>query len=311
MTHWGIGLPAHLPGATRPDILEYARRAEALGFDSLWVGDRIVYSNLDVFATLAAAAAVTKKVLLSPTTVIAPARPPLELAKAFATLDVLSDGRVRAVYSVGHRQDDYAATGAEFESRGARLLEAVEIARLAWSGKPVRYRGRHYQLDVGPVGPPPTRAEGIPLWLAGDSAPARFRAVKVGDGHVSGTAGREMTRRLRADFDRLCEESGRDPSSLPLAATAFFTLGPDPRAALEQGMRNLLPYYGTLHWDPETDVIWGNTEEAAQRVVEYGAGTLTTFVFVATSFALDGLERLRHVVSLVERMNPGSSVLPG
>lgn len=303
MTRWGIGIPSHLPGATRDDVLEYARRAEALDFDSLWVGDRIVYANLDPVATLAAVAAVTERVELSPTTLIAPARTPLGIAKAFATLDVLSGGRVRLVVGVGHRTDDYSATGLDPHTRGARLEELVAIIRLAWSGDPVRYAGRYYSLDVGAVGPTPIRDEGIPLWLAGDSPAARLRAVRLGDGHSSGSAGLDATSRLRADFDRLCLDHGRDPVTLPLAATAFFALGSDPRAALDAGMADLAPYYGgKLHWDPEYDVIWGTPREAAERVVRYGAGTLETFVFVPSSLGVDQLERLREVVDLAQKL---------
>jgi len=300
MTRWGIGIPSHLPGATRTEILAYARRAEELGFDSLWVGDRIVYDNLDPLATLSAVAAVTERVELAPTTLIAPIRTPVEIAKTFATLDVLSAGRARLVMSVGHRLDDYAATGQDPTGRGARLDEMVEIIRLIWRGEPVRYDGRHYQIDVGSVGPRAVRPGGIPFWLAGDSAPARSRAVLLGDGHMSGTAGLHATRRMRADFDRLCLEHDRDPVSLPLGATAFFALGADPSAALARGMTDLLPYYGTLHWDPEVDVIWGSPEAAAERVVRYGAATFETFVFVPSSFGIEQLDLLRNVVTLAE-----------
>lgn len=305
MTKWGIGIPSHLPGATRTEILGYARKAEELGFDSLWVGDRIVYGNLDPLATLSAVAAVTERVELAPTTLIAPVRTPVEIAKTFATLDVLSAGRSRLVMSVGHRLDDYAATGQDATGRGARLEEMVEIIRLAWAGGPVRHDGRYYQIDVGPVGPCAVRPGGIPLWLAGDSVPARSRAVRLGDGHMSGTAGLHGTRLMRTDFDRLCLEHGRDPASLPLGATAFFALGTDPGAALARGMADLLPYYGTLHWDPELDVIWGSPEAAAERIIRYGAATFETFVLVPSSFGIEQLDLLRDVVTLAEaRMEP-------
>jgi hypothetical protein len=112
---------------------------------------------------------------------------------------------------------------------------------------------------------------------------------------MSGTAGLETTRRLRPDFDALCHAAGRDPSTFPLGATAYFALGARPAAALNNGMRNLLPYYGKLHWDPEVDVVWGTTNQAARRVVAYGASSLETFVFLPSSFDLGQLERLRDV----------------
>jgi alkanesulfonate monooxygenase SsuD/methylene tetrahydromethanopterin reductase-like flavin-dependent oxidoreductase (luciferase family) len=301
VVRWGVGLPSHLPGATRQDILDWSVRAEALGFDSLWAGDRIVFDSLDLATTLAAVAASTQRVTISPTTLIGPARSPVEVAKTWATLDVLSSGRVRLVLSVGHRADDYAATGRPFAARGARLREFVEVVRLVWSGEPVHYSGKHYQLDVGPVGPPPLQTPGIPLWLAGDSSAARRRAVQLGDGHMSGTAGLATTSRLREEFDELCRELGRDPRTFPLGATAYFALGEDPRAALDEGMRNLLRYYdGRLHWDPETDVIWGTVAEAAERVLAYGAAKLETFVFLASSLEHEQLDRLRAVVRLAE-----------
>jgi alkanesulfonate monooxygenase SsuD/methylene tetrahydromethanopterin reductase-like flavin-dependent oxidoreductase (luciferase family) len=306
VVRWGVGLPAHLPGATRDRILTWTTRAEELDFDSLWVGDRIVFPNLDLASTLAAAAALTRRVELSPTTLIAPARSPVEVAKTWATLDALSGGRVRLVLSVGHRKDDYAATGASFAGRGDRCVEFADVVRLVWSGKPVQYAGQHYRLDIGPVGPPPVRSGGIPLWFAGDAPAARRRAVKFGDGHMSGTAGLDTTRRLRREFDALCRELGRDPGSFPLGATAYFALGRRPRSALEQGMRNLLPYYGRLHWDPEVDVIWGSVAEAAERVLAYRVAALETFVFLPSSFELAQLDRLREVVALVEaRLSDG------
>ena len=65
-------------------------------------------------------------------------------------------------------------------------------------------------------------------------------------------------------------------------------------------MRNLLSYYGRLHWDPEVDVIWGSVADAAERVIAYGAVTLETFVFLPSSFELAQLDRLREVVALVD-----------
>jgi len=298
MVRWGVGLPGHLPGATRERILEWAVRAEELGFDSLWAGDRIVFDNLDLVATLAAAAAVTDHVELSPTTLIAAARTPVEVAKAWASLDVLSRGRMRLVLSVGHRHDDYEATGAPFSQRGARMNEYVAIVRHVWSGSPVRYAGKFFALDVGPIGPHPVRRGGIPLWLAGDAPAARRRAVEIGDGHMSGTAGLEVTSRLRPEFDALCRDLGRDPTSFPLGATAYFALGANPEASLDRGMRNLLPYYRKLHWDPQVDVIWGPPRSAASRIRAYHAADLETFVFLPSSFELSQLDRLREIVEL-------------
>ncbi|HET7028002.1 MAG TPA: hypothetical protein VFI28_09955, partial [Candidatus Limnocylindrales bacterium] len=76
----------------------------------------------------------------------------------------------------------------------------------------------------------------------------------------------------------------------------------DPEESLTRGMVNLLPYYGTLHWDPVIDVIWGSPADAAARVVAYGAGSLETFVFVPSALDVDQLDRLREVVDLAEEL---------
>lgn len=303
MVRWGIGVPAHLAGASRESVLQYARRAESLGFDSVWVGDRIVFDNLDPLLTLAALAAATETVELAPTTFIAPARSPVEVAKFFATLDVLSAGRCRPVLSVGHRPDDYAATGRAYAGRGDALDEMITILRTAWAADAIVFHGRHYDLDLAPVGPRPVREGGLPLWFGGDSPRARKRAVMHGAGHMSGTAGRDKTRALPADFRALCASLGRDYRSFGLGATAYFALGSDPQLALDQGMTNLLPYYRTLHWDPVIDVIWGPRDAAARRIVDYGALDMETFVFVPSAFDVDQLDMLRDVVDRIEAVS--------
>src|SRR5688500_12091989 len=110
----GIGLPSTIPGAGRDQLLEWARRAEARGFSSLGTIDRIVYGNYDPLIALAAAAAVTERIRVATTILIAPYRINGALvAKQAASLDRLSNGRLTLGVAVGGREDDYAASGAD------------------------------------------------------------------------------------------------------------------------------------------------------------------------------------------------------
>src|SRR6266540_3527592 len=153
MVDVGLGLPILVPDTGRRTSLEFARRAEEAGAHSVWAGDRIVFSNQDPLLNLAAVAAVTSRVRLGTSVLLAALRPPALLAKMIATLDQLSEGRVILGAGVGSRADDFASEEIAFEHRGTRAEELFDILRLAWRGEPLRYEGRFYELDVGPVGP--------------------------------------------------------------------------------------------------------------------------------------------------------------
>jgi alkanesulfonate monooxygenase SsuD/methylene tetrahydromethanopterin reductase-like flavin-dependent oxidoreductase (luciferase family) len=124
----GIGLPTTIPGVTGEQVLEWARRAEARGFSSLGTIARIVYPNYEPLIALAAVAAVTERIRLATTILIAPYRANGALvAKQAATLDNLSGGRLVLRVAVGGREDDYEVSGVDFHRRG-KIFARVEGA---------------------------------------------------------------------------------------------------------------------------------------------------------------------------------------
>src|SRR3954471_6380919 len=132
----GIGLPATIPGVQREQILEWARRAEARGFSSLGTIDRVVYGNYEPLIALSAAAAVTERIRLATTILIAPLRPNAALfAKQAASLDALSDGRLVLGVAVGGREDDFAASDVDFHSRGREFEAMLETWQRVWDGE--------------------------------------------------------------------------------------------------------------------------------------------------------------------------------
>ncbi|MFN8455737.1 MAG: LLM class flavin-dependent oxidoreductase [Anaerolineae bacterium] len=125
----GISLPTTKPDVADSWFLEWARRAEAGPFSSLGIIDRLAYVNYEPLVTLAAAAAVTQRIRLMSTIVIAPLRHAAILAKQAATLDALSGGRFTLGLGIGRREDDYQAADALFQTRGRRFEEQLALMK--------------------------------------------------------------------------------------------------------------------------------------------------------------------------------------
>src|SRR5919202_1583928 len=175
----GIGLPATIPGTSGSLVLDWAKRVDSGPFSSLGIIDRLVYPNYEPLVTLAAAAAVTDRVRLMSTVLIAPLRQAGVLAKQAATIDALSGGRLTLGLGVGAREDDFRAASAPFHDRGRRFEEQLELMKRLWSGRPV-------SDEVGPVGPPPAQSGGPELLIGAYSPPAIRRVGRWADGFMSG-----------------------------------------------------------------------------------------------------------------------------
>src|SRR5215211_688160 len=204
----GMGLPATIPWTNSPLILEWAKRADSRPFSSLGILDRLVYPNYEPLITLAAAAAVTERVRLMTTVLIAPLRRAGVLAKQSATIAALSGGRLTLGLGVGAREDDFQFAPASFHDRGRRFEEQLELMRRVWSGQPE-------SDEVGPVGPPPARSGGPELLIGGYTPVSIRRVGRWGDGFISG--GVRDSEQVRQLFD-LAEESWRGEGKIGRAS---------------------------------------------------------------------------------------------
>ena len=202
----GIGLPSTIPGAGRDQLLEWARRAEARGFSTLGTIDRIVYPSHDPLIALAAAAAVTERIRLATTILLAPTRANgALLAKQAATLDALSDGRLVLGVSVGRREDDYQACGVDFHARGRIFDEMLELCARIWDGEEFgtaggSARGRPTAAPPSSSAASPTPRSGAPRATA-TAGPRQLHAGRARrrDRAPAGRVGRRRTRRRAAD----------------------------------------------------------------------------------------------------------------
>lgn len=224
-----LGLPTTVPDVDGPALLEFARRADRVGFAGLGVVDRLVYGNYESLVTLAAAAAVTERVRLMSTVLLAAYRGSAALlAKQLATIDHLSGGRLAVGFAAGDREDDFVAAGARFSERGRRLDAVVDEVRAVWSG------------DL--IGPRP-HAGGPPLLFGGHSDAAMRRAARHGAGWIaggsSGTAYRELVARAR----RAWHDAGRD-GRLRVVSLSYVSLGADGPARAAEYLRRYYAFIG-------------------------------------------------------------------
>ncbi len=142
----GIGLPTTIPGVTRAQVIEWSKRADAAGFSCLGTIDRLVYPNWDSLVALSAAAAVTERIELTTSVLLAPPRESAAvIAKQGATIHVLSGGRFVLGTAPGGRDDDYEPFGVSTKGRGKRLDEMLDLIKRLWAGEEVGYAG-----GVGP-----------------------------------------------------------------------------------------------------------------------------------------------------------------
>lgn len=219
----GIGLPATVPGVPGRLITDWARRADEGPFSSLAVLDRVVYQNFESMIALAAAAAVTERITVASTIVIAPLRPTALLAKQAASVNALSGGRLVLGVGVGAREDDYLTTGSEYRSRGRRLTEQLVGMRRQWEDE-----------SYGPGQP-----NGRPLLLVGGSGGlAASRMARYADGAVHGGGPARAFARAAIEARAAWEDAGR-PGQPALWGMAYFQLGGPSRI----GRKYLGEYY--------------------------------------------------------------------
>ena len=164
----GSGLPVSEPWATPETIRRIARRAEELGYASLWTFQRVLFpaagalgpsheSVLDPVVPLAYVAGHTNRIRLGTATICAPFSAPALLAKTLTSLDVLSGGRLTAGLGMGWLRHEYAAAGVPYERRGERMDEYVRCLEALWTQDPVEFAGEFYTVPCSHVGPLPVQ----------------------------------------------------------------------------------------------------------------------------------------------------------
>jgi probable F420-dependent oxidoreductase len=235
----GVAFPTTEVGNKPADIREFVRGVEGLGYDYLTCIDHVIqgaepvaedwrsYYTLDnpfheVLVLFGFIAALTERLELATSILIAPQRPTVLIAKQFAEIDVLTGGRTRAGLGLGWNQLEFDALGQDFKTRARRMEEQIVLLRQLWSQERVTFNGEWDTVNDGGINPLPVQRP-IPIWIGGFAPPAIRRAGRLADGlflnprvkpDAQGSADIEIFRQAALDADR-------DPGTLGLDVTMF------------------------------------------------------------------------------------------
>jgi alkanesulfonate monooxygenase SsuD/methylene tetrahydromethanopterin reductase-like flavin-dependent oxidoreductase (luciferase family) len=244
-----MDLGAHLPlmdfgghPYTSEHLLDYARTAARLGFDTLAANDHMVFPVpwLDGPTALAAVLGESADLTLATTVTLAAVRGPVPVAKALGALDRLSGGRVVVGLGPGSSSHDYATVGLDFDERWARLEEAALALRALWRGSDEPFVGRFYSTTGIELAPAPAREGGPPIWIGSWGSEAGMRRVaRIGDGWLASAY--NTTPALFAEaLGRLqgrLRHHGRDPDTFPNAVATMWCYVTDDRFEAERVLR--------------------------------------------------------------------------
>jgi probable F420-dependent oxidoreductase len=242
----GFFLPHIGPWAGPESLTQVARRAEEMGFDSLWVTERSllpldpitpyplgvlqdVYKRvLDPLDALTFVAGQTSRIALGQAVLNLPWYNPVLLSRRLATIDVLSNGRLRVGLGQGWSQDEYLACGASWENRVRRFEESLHVLKTIWTTDPVEFDGEHHTIPRSWIGPKPVQKPHPPLYLGAFSPRAAARVARIADGWITVAYPISAMAEMFAGIRAAAGEAGRDPDRLELLVRANVELFDQP-----------------------------------------------------------------------------------
>jgi len=297
----GIQLPEVEREVRWPEYLAMARAAEAAGFDTLWLGDHLLYRYGDgstrgpweVWTMLSALAASTSRIRLGPLVAATAFHAPPMLAKLAATVDEISGGRLILGLGAGWNETEFRAFGFPFDHRISRFEEAFTIVRTLLRDGSIDFDGRFFQARDCELQPKPARPGGPPL-MVGSVGP---RMLEITLPHVelwnvwyrdsnNSPAGLEPILR---DLDAACRKVGRDPATLEKTSAVLVRLpGGTGRVMGDTTQKDVPP-------------VQGSPAEIAARLREYAALGLAEVQLVVDPITIESIQSLAPVLAELDR----------
>jgi probable F420-dependent oxidoreductase len=296
----GLQLPEVEREVRWPELRDMARLAEDVGFDSLWVGDHLLYRNpneppkgpWEAWSMLAALAAVTERVELGPLVASASFHNPAMLAKKAATIDDISGGRLILGLGAGWNEPEYRAYGFPFDHRYERFEEAFTIIRTLLREGEIDFVGRYHQASecvLIPLGP---RRKG-PRIMIGSTGPKMLRlAATHADAWNAWFAWYGNTPEgiepLREKVDAACAEVGRDPATLQRTLAVL----------VQVGEGDLNPRSGRRFETPAP--VRGSATEIAEALRAFASKGISHVQLVLDPITIGSIERMGPVLQALD-----------
>ncbi len=298
---FGFGLPNIGPLGSAESVQTVAVRAEELGYHSLWVVERLLYPVnpqtpypvtpdgslpevykhvLDPLDTLTFAAAYTSKVALGTSVLDIPYYNPVMLARRVCTLDRLSKGRACLGLGLGWSQDEYDATGASFQNRGALADEFLAVLKAIWTTNPVEFKGEFYTVPKSFIDTKPIQQPHPPIYVAAFAPAALKRIARAADGWNPVALPPSAMSQMFDSIKQMAEAEGRDPDSLKMVVRANIELFERPR--------------------PKEGMIFTGTFDQIREDIEACRSIGVHEIFVDPTFSSGG-QSLDHWLELMER----------
>jgi probable F420-dependent oxidoreductase len=291
---FGMMMPTLGPLASGPGALEaqlaIAQRAEALGFDSLWVPDHVVIPTtiksrypynesgrfpmppeqgfLEPIVALGFLAGVTKRVRLGTWVLVLPHRNPIVTAKMFASLDVLSGGRIMLGAGIGWMEEEITLLGAPFKKRGALSDEYLRAMKELWTNPDPQFEGQFVHFSGIKCEPKPVQKP-LPVWIGGHSPRAMRRVAELGDGWVAVPKSFAVFQEIYASLKIAADQAGRDIKNIQVM------IGPSMASSVKSFIEEMKKYRdvgydsflaSVAFWGGDLNSVLGVMEDFAQKV---------------------------------------------
>ena len=245
----GVSVPNIGPVATPEAIKTVAKKAEAMGYNSLWTVERLLWPidpktpypvtpdgslpeqykyNLDPLDVLTFAAAVTTKIRLGPSVLDIPYYNPVTLARRLSTIDILSKGRLNVGLGLGWSPDEMEATGADIKVRGARADEFIQVLKALWTTDPSEFHGKFFSLSKSHINAKPVQKPHPPIYIAAFAPAALKRVASMADGWNPTGLSVEAMAQMFGAIKQMAEAAGRNPSELKMIVRGNLVLRDKP-----------------------------------------------------------------------------------